>query len=177
MYNSTHLTSALDGGEWSASRSGRFTQGKSPRYPLDRRLGGPHSRSGHGIEDKNPQPPPGIEPRSSSPQPTELSRLIISDCKKLVCTRKGWPEWWSSDLISWKSISCFKSLKGENTPSHKQNGDDISLLPILKKENKPKNEIQYREFRSHCFWRWYGSQKGMWQVTRHGTSFPKSCVC
>jgi hypothetical protein len=32
------LTSALDGGEWSASRPGRFTPwGKSPLYPLDRR--------------------------------------------------------------------------------------------------------------------------------------------
>jgi hypothetical protein len=38
------LTSALDGGEWSASRPGRFSpQGKSPWYPLDRRLGGPQN--------------------------------------------------------------------------------------------------------------------------------------
>jgi hypothetical protein len=27
---------------------------------------GPHSRSGHGVEEKNSQPPPGIEPRSSA---------------------------------------------------------------------------------------------------------------
>jgi hypothetical protein len=27
--------------EWSTSRPGRFTPGKEPRYPLDRRLGGP----------------------------------------------------------------------------------------------------------------------------------------
>jgi hypothetical protein len=48
------LTSALDGGRWSASCSGRFTyRGKSPRYPLDRRLGGPQNRSGHGGEEKN----------------------------------------------------------------------------------------------------------------------------
>jgi hypothetical protein len=40
------LTSALDGGEWSASRSGRaLPPGKGPRYPLDRRLGGNQSRS------------------------------------------------------------------------------------------------------------------------------------
>jgi hypothetical protein len=32
------------------------------RYPLDRRLGGPQSRSGRGGEEKNSQPPPGIEP-------------------------------------------------------------------------------------------------------------------
>jgi hypothetical protein len=63
-YSSTHsLTSALVGGEWSASRSGRFTlQGKSPLYPLDRRLGGPQSRTGRGGEEKNSQIPPGIEP-------------------------------------------------------------------------------------------------------------------
>jgi hypothetical protein len=42
------LTSALDGGEWSGSRPGlALPRGKDPRYPLDRRLGGPQSRSGH----------------------------------------------------------------------------------------------------------------------------------
>jgi hypothetical protein len=55
------LTSALDGGEWSASLPGRFTpQGKSLCYPLDRRLGVPQSRSGrHGEENKS-QPLPGL---------------------------------------------------------------------------------------------------------------------
>jgi hypothetical protein len=50
-YSSTQfLTSALEGSEWSASRPGRFTpQGKSPRYPLDRRLDGPQSRSGRDV--------------------------------------------------------------------------------------------------------------------------------
>jgi hypothetical protein len=37
-------------------------QGKSPCYPLAKRLGGTQSRSGRGGEEKNPQPPPGIEP-------------------------------------------------------------------------------------------------------------------
>jgi hypothetical protein len=32
-----------------------YLQGKSPWYPLDRRLGGPQSRSGHGGEEKNSQ--------------------------------------------------------------------------------------------------------------------------
>jgi hypothetical protein len=55
IYSSTHsLTSALDAGEWSASRPGRFTpQGKRPWNPLDRRLGRPQSRSGRGGEEKN----------------------------------------------------------------------------------------------------------------------------
>jgi hypothetical protein len=31
------------------------SQGKNPRYPLDRRLGGPQSRSGRDGEEKNSQ--------------------------------------------------------------------------------------------------------------------------
>jgi len=36
-------------------------QRKRPRYPLDKRLGGPQSLSGRGGEEKNSQPPPGID--------------------------------------------------------------------------------------------------------------------
>jgi hypothetical protein len=39
-----------------------FSQGKSPQYPLNRKLGGPQNCSGRGGEEKNSQPPPGIEP-------------------------------------------------------------------------------------------------------------------
>jgi hypothetical protein len=41
-----------------------YPQGKSPSYPLNRRLGGPQSRSGHGSIEKNSQPPrnPIVEP-------------------------------------------------------------------------------------------------------------------
>jgi hypothetical protein len=41
-----------------------YPQGKSPWYPSDRRLGGPQSRSGRGGEEKNSEPPPGLEPSS-----------------------------------------------------------------------------------------------------------------
>jgi hypothetical protein len=83
-YSSTHsLTSALDGGEWSASRPGSFTpQGKILWYPLDRRQGGPRSRSGRGGEEKNSQPLLGSNPRAPIVQSvaqrytTELSRLL-----------------------------------------------------------------------------------------------------
>jgi hypothetical protein len=37
-------------------------QGKSPWHPLERKLGGPQSRSARGGEERNSQPPPGIEP-------------------------------------------------------------------------------------------------------------------
>jgi hypothetical protein len=39
-----------------------YFQGKSPWYPLGRRLGGPESRSGRGGEEKHSQPLPGLEP-------------------------------------------------------------------------------------------------------------------
>jgi hypothetical protein len=56
------LTEAINGGEWSASRPGHFTpQGKSPWYPLARRLGGPQSHSGCYGEGKNSQPLLGLE--------------------------------------------------------------------------------------------------------------------
>jgi hypothetical protein len=58
-------TSALDGGEWSASRpAALYPRGKDPRYPLYRRLGGPQIRSGHRGYRQNPLPLPGIEPLS-----------------------------------------------------------------------------------------------------------------
>jgi hypothetical protein len=48
-------------------------------YPLDRRLGGLQSRSGHGYEEKNSQPLPVLEPLIMQAvgqcYTTELSRL------------------------------------------------------------------------------------------------------
>jgi hypothetical protein len=46
------LTSALVGGEWSSTPLPLYTRGKAPRYPLDRRLAGPQSRSGQCGEEK-----------------------------------------------------------------------------------------------------------------------------
>jgi hypothetical protein len=43
--------------------------GKEPRYPLDRRLGGPQSRSGHGGQEKNSQPRRESNPRTPIVQP------------------------------------------------------------------------------------------------------------
>jgi hypothetical protein len=44
---------------------GRFAPG---RYPLDSWLGGPQRQFRHGVEEKNSQPPPGFEPRSTDRQ-------------------------------------------------------------------------------------------------------------
>jgi hypothetical protein len=71
------LTSELNRGEWSASSHSHFhPREKSPRYPLDRRLGGHQSRSGGCGDDKNHLNLPGIE--QSVAIPTELSRFTCS---------------------------------------------------------------------------------------------------
>jgi hypothetical protein len=44
-----------------------YPQGKSPWYPLDRRLGGPRNRSGRGGKAKKHLLLPGMEPRASNP--------------------------------------------------------------------------------------------------------------
>jgi hypothetical protein len=56
-----------------------YPQGR-PWYPLDRRLGGPQSRSGRGGEEKNSQPLPGLEVPIKQPvaqcYTAELSRFL-----------------------------------------------------------------------------------------------------
>jgi len=55
-----YLVTALDGGEWSTSRPGRFTPGKETHYRLNMRLGGLQSQCGHSKEKKNLLPLPGF---------------------------------------------------------------------------------------------------------------------
>jgi hypothetical protein len=69
------MTSTLDG-QWSASRSGHFNpKGKNSWHPLDRRLVGLQSRSGHDDEEKNSQPLPGLEPPTI--QPVAPSTILL----------------------------------------------------------------------------------------------------
>jgi hypothetical protein len=53
-----------------------------PGYPLDTRLGGPQRRFGHGGEEKNSQPLPGLKlpiiQLVAQRYTTELSRLFVS---------------------------------------------------------------------------------------------------
>jgi hypothetical protein len=59
-----------------------YPQRKSPLYPLDRRLGGPQSRSGLGGEEKIPSPPPPPEsnPRTLIVQPVKNSSNVNQIC-------------------------------------------------------------------------------------------------
>ena len=58
------LTTALEGGEGSASRSGRSLPPGKTRYPLYRRLGGPQGRSG---QMRKISSQPGFDPRTFQP--------------------------------------------------------------------------------------------------------------
>jgi hypothetical protein len=51
-----------------------YPQGKSPLYPMDRRLGRPKSQSGCSGEEKNSQPLPGLKPWII--QPISSTRLL-----------------------------------------------------------------------------------------------------
>jgi hypothetical protein len=69
-------------------------KGKSPWYLLDRRLGGPQSRTGRGCEEKNSHSSPGIEPQNPDrpahslvATSTELPRLRCDGCGKNNLTR------------------------------------------------------------------------------------------
>jgi hypothetical protein len=57
-----------------------YPQGKSPWYPLDTRVGGPHSQSGRGGAEKNSHFLPVLEPpiihSIAQRYTTELSRLL-----------------------------------------------------------------------------------------------------
>jgi hypothetical protein len=60
----TFLIAAIDGGEWSASCPATLPPGRnSPRYPLNRRLGVPQTRSGHCRVEENKFLLLGIEPQ------------------------------------------------------------------------------------------------------------------
>jgi hypothetical protein len=68
------MTTALEGGEWSAARPGRTLPPGKTRYQLYRRLGGTQGRSG---QVRKISPPPGFDPRTVQPGssvaiPTEL---------------------------------------------------------------------------------------------------------
>jgi hypothetical protein len=83
----------VNGGQLNAPAA--LPPGKTPLYPLDRRLSGPKSRSGRGGEEKNSQPLPGLEAQTIQPvaqrYTTELSRLysINVAClfSKKVCSK------------------------------------------------------------------------------------------
>jgi hypothetical protein len=72
-----------------------YSQGKSPWYPLARRLGGLQSRSGLGGEEKNSYPLPGLE--------TPIIQLIAQRCTADL-PRLPFMEWY---LVKHTGINVF----------------------------------------------------------------------
>jgi hypothetical protein len=67
------MTTALGGGEGSASRPGRSLPPGKTRYPIYSRLGGPQGRSGH---VRKISPPPGFYPRTVQPVKCTLVQAL-----------------------------------------------------------------------------------------------------
>jgi hypothetical protein len=128
-------TSALDRGEWSASRPGRaLPRGKDPQYPLDRRLGGPQSRSGHrgkilcprrGSNPDRPVVQPVVRHYTAwatpAPPYTFTPRFLLSKYQALLwCLHNST----GFDLIS---IKCYT---GGSIRLYHASYKDSALLPI-----------------------------------------------
>jgi len=65
------MTAALEGGEWSAARTGRTLSPGKTRYPFYRRLGGLQDRSGRVVN----LVPTGVRSRTVQPVAQSLFRL------------------------------------------------------------------------------------------------------
>jgi hypothetical protein len=89
------LTSALDGGEWWALRSGRFTPKENA--PLNRRLGGPQSRPGRGGEEKNFQ----LLPESNSPITQPVAQRCTAELSRTLKAFQDEP--WHSWDSNWRT--------------------------------------------------------------------------
>jgi hypothetical protein len=67
-----------------------YTRGKSPCYPLDKRLGGPQSRAGRGGEEKNSQPLPGLEPAIIQPVAQRYTTASLFIFRLLKLNLRQW---------------------------------------------------------------------------------------
>jgi hypothetical protein len=74
-----------------------LTQEKSPWYPLDRRLGGSQSRSGHGGDQKNSQPLPLTRTPNHSAYSSALHHCAIVSPLKLPAEFQGLDDWYNNN--------------------------------------------------------------------------------
>jgi hypothetical protein len=105
-----------------------YPQGKSPWHPLERRLGGPQRRSGHGGEEKNSQPPPGIEPQSTKlgssdfiwdvmlPRPETHAYRLLMYAQWCVRNALQWHR--RSSFIASRSCAGFRDSRLRHAQSH-----------------------------------------------------------
>jgi hypothetical protein len=98
-------TSALEGGEESASRPGRFLPPGNNWYPLHRRLGGPQDRSG---QVRKISPTPGFDSRTVQPHSQSLYWLNYP-AKISKCTNRYiWVE--TTNIRNLHIVTCLYRL-------------------------------------------------------------------
>ena len=118
------MTTALEGGEGSASHPGRSLLPGKTRYPLYRRLGGPQGRSG---QVREITPPPGFVPLTIQPVSscytdyTTWPTLCIYTLYQILpnsdnkCWKYGYnlflQAWPSLQVCSWKLQLCNKPCR------------------------------------------------------------------
>jgi hypothetical protein len=128
VYSHVFLTSALVGGEWSASRPCLFTpQGRIPRYLLDRKLGGPQSRSGQRGEMKIVDTTGTRTPTSRSSNPVQiLTYLSVIEKLKLCCYMSLGPLVKRSSYVELTVFSQGFVLTEPKLEGHIQNHEKLS---------------------------------------------------
>jgi hypothetical protein len=96
------------------------SRGKSPRCPLDRRLDGPRSRSGHGSGEKkeNPSLPlslPEFEPWASSPDPSRCTdwETVEGPILNLGMKQAGWLRRGGGDDLWWWNYAYRAERRGQ----------------------------------------------------------------
>jgi hypothetical protein len=88
-------TSALERGEGSASRHGRFLPPLKTRYPFYRRLGGPQGRSG---EVRKISSPPRFDPRTVQPVASRYTDWATRPTMAYGTDHFSWRLCW---IVSW----------------------------------------------------------------------------
>ena len=112
------MTTALEGGEGSASRPGHSLPPGKTRYPLYRRLGGPQGRSG---KVRKISPPLGFDPRTVQPVAshyTDWATRPTNITKQLQKVRQ--PEVGCCIVVVWwelhKDLQCQKFGSKKKSP-------------------------------------------------------------
>jgi hypothetical protein len=105
------MTTALEGGEGSASRPGRSLPPGKTRYQLYRRLGGPQDRSG---QVRNISPPPGFDPRTVQPvasRYTDYATRPTGPCITVTIFLSNIPNAFASSLAISRVSDPYVSLR------------------------------------------------------------------
>jgi hypothetical protein len=91
-----------------------YPRGKSPRHPLDRRLGGPQNSSGRYGEEECFLPLTEIEPRPSSPWPIPITSELETDKNIIqVSKMKFWEMLTKLGYLQTAKRNTRKSMKME----------------------------------------------------------------